>query len=113
MSNIKKQSQNLDKITGVQDLLYEEAATCSGGRLTLWNGTNRTGISTVVTGNVGDLGGFRNIASSFQVEAGTLYRLYTGLNRTGSDVVLGGFFGQSGNFGIGFDNNVESVARLQ
>lgn len=113
MSNIKKQSQDLDKITGVQDLLHEEAATCSGGRMTLWNGTNRTGINTVVSATTGNLGSFRNIASSFAVEAGTLYELYTGLNQTGSSVVLGGFFGQSGNFGIGFDNNVESVKRLQ
>jgi hypothetical protein len=113
MSNINKQSQDLDKITGVQDLLDEKAATCSGGRMTLWNGSNRTGISQVFTGDVGNMGGFRNIASSFAVEAGTLYRLYTGLNNTGSSVVLGGFFGQSGNFGIGFNNNVESIDRLQ
>lgn len=29
--------------------------------------------------------------------------------KSGSSVVLGGFFGQSGNFGIGFNNNVESM----
>ncbi len=43
MSNINKQSQSLDKIAGVQDLSHEKAATCSGGRTTLWTDANRAG----------------------------------------------------------------------
>jgi hypothetical protein len=112
MSNINKQFQSLDKIAGVQDLSHEKAATCSGGRITLWTGANRTGTQRSYTTSVGDLGGFRNIFSSYAVEAGTLYELFTARNFGGSRVVLGGFFGQSGNLGIGFNNNVESIRRL-
>jgi hypothetical protein len=112
MSNINKQSQDLDKIAGVQDISHESAATCSGGKITLWTGANQSGTAKVYTADQNDLGAFRNIFSSFAVESGTLYNLFTGINKTGSSVVLGGFFGQSGNFGIGFDNNVESIDRL-
>ncbi|MEM7553826.1 MAG: hypothetical protein AAF378_06955 [Cyanobacteria bacterium P01_A01_bin.84] len=112
MPSINKQSQSLDKIAGVQDLSDEKAVTCSGGQITLWTGANRTGTSRVYTGDVNDLGAFRNIFSSFEVESGTLYELFTGKNKTGNGVVLGGFFGQGGNFGFGFDNNVESIDRL-
>ncbi|MFW9263314.1 peptidase inhibitor family I36 protein [Nostoc sp. CALU 546] len=116
MSNINKQSQSLDKVAGVQDISHESAATCSGGTITLYDGPNFTGTPVTYIGGVGfqtpSLGGFNNRASSFQVASGHTWRLFTGQNYTGSNVVLGGFFGQSGNFGLGFDNNVESIRRI-
>ncbi len=114
MSNINKQSQSLDKIAGVQDISHESAAACSGGQITLWVDPNFSGTSQVYTSTQNDLGAFRNIFSSFAIGAGTTYRLYTGINYSSSYATLGGGpTGQSGNFGFGFDNNLESIQRLQ
>jgi hypothetical protein len=111
MSNINKKPQFLDKIAGVQDISHESAAACSGGNITLYDGTNGTGKFYYLgaEASVADLGNFNNIASSFYVEPGYTWRLYTGRNFSGSYATVGGVFGQSGNFVIGFNNNVESM----
>jgi hypothetical protein len=114
MSNINKQPQSLDKIAGVQDISHENAAACSGGLITLWTGYNQSGTAKSYTADTPDVSSFRNIFSSFAVEAGTTYRLYTGINYSGSYATLGGGpTGYRGNLGIGIDNNVESIDRLQ
>jgi hypothetical protein len=121
MSNINKQSQSLDKVAGVQDISHESAATCSGGTLILFDGTNGTGdFRTYPAGgpqSIGTLLDFNNRASSFQVVGNNTWQLYTGQQFSGTSIFVGGFFGQPvTNFGFvgitNFNNNVESVARV-
>jgi len=118
MSNINKQSQSLDKIAGVQDISHESAAACSGGLLTLYDGTNGTGAAVAYVGGVGvianSLSTFNNRASSFKIEGNQTVRFYTGQNRTGVSTVVGGPVGQPlTNIGFvgftNFDNNIESL----
>ncbi len=120
MSNINKQSQSLDKITGVQDISHESAAACSGGTLILYDGTNLTGVSRTYPASgatsLGSLADFNNRASSFQVAGNNTWRVYSGQQFTGASAVLGGPFGGSGNFGfvgsINLNNNVESIVKV-
>ena len=118
MSNINKQSQSLDKIAGVQDISHESAAACSGGVLTLYDGTNGSGEAVVYLGGVGvivnSLGTFNNRPSSFKIDGNQTVRFYTSQNRTGVNTVVGGFFGQPlTNIGFvgatNFNNNIESL----
>ncbi len=111
MSNINKQPQSLDKIAGVQDISHENAAACSGGALRLWSEPNYAGTERSYSSSTTTLGTFNNQASSFEVASNEVYRLWTGQNYTGSYATLGGY--NYGNLGIGFNNNVESVQRLQ
>lgn len=112
MSSTNKLSQDLDKIAAVQDLSNEKAATCSGGLITLWTGYGQTGDNESYFESISDVGRFKDIFSSFEVEAGTTYRLYTEPNFGGDFATIGGGpTGFSGNLGLGIDNNVASIER--
>ncbi len=111
MSNINKQSQSIDKIAGVQDISHENAAACSGGALRLWSEPNYAGIERSYTSSKDNLNDFNNLASSFEVGNNEVWRLFTKTGYTGNYATLGGYY--YNNLGVGINNEVESVLKLQ
>ena len=106
MTNINNQSQVLDKIAGLEDLDHENAAVCSGGNITLFDGANLTGSSVSFVTSVPNLAifGFNDKASSVRVLAGHSWRLFENVNYGGfGSRVLG-----PGTYNLTAINNISS-----
>ena len=106
--------QNLNEITGVEDLSNENAAAVSGGAIIITTSGNFGGSRAIVSGNVGqvraDLGSFNNAVSSIAIPPNQVWAFWTSKNRQGSRQVYG-----AGIHSVGgsFNNNFESLERLR
>ncbi|MFK0732270.1 MAG: beta/gamma crystallin-related protein [Gloeotrichia echinulata HAB0833] len=112
MTNINNQSQVLDKIAGLEDLDHENAAVCSGGRITLYDGRNKTGTAVSFGGgSVANLTrfGFNNKASSIGITNGQTWTLWRDANFKGNSITYGpGHYNLAGIF----NNSISSISRI-
>ncbi|NET03330.1 MAG: beta/gamma crystallin family protein [Symploca sp. SIO2B6] len=112
MSSIDSKLQELHTIPGVEDLSQENAATCSGGAITLYGLRNHRGANISFQGgaisNLNNLN-FGDRASSIEITGNKPWRLWARPNFGGlSKIFLPGKY----NLGIILNNNVESIARI-
>lgn len=114
-----KQSQDLNKIAGVEDLSHENAAAVSGGTMELAGGLDRTGeVRRYERGSFKDLRGFNNKASSFNIAPGAVWRFWTGKNFTGQSFTSQGADKLQGFTNLtqglkSFNNDIESIQRIE
>ncbi|XHR82930.1 MAG: beta/gamma crystallin-related protein [Gloeotrichia echinulata GP01] len=110
MTNINNQSQFLDKIAGLEDLDHENAAVCSGGKITLFDGPNLTGESVSFVADVKNLGNFdfNDKASSIRVFGGHSWQLFGNVHFRGANNIFG-----PGSYNLGaLNNQVSSLKKL-
>ncbi len=112
MTNINNQFQSLDKISGLEDLNHENAAVCSGGSITLYDGKDNTGLSVTFSTSVPNLGtsNFDNVASSIRITPGETWRLFRNVNYGGLNTPV--YTAGAYNLGLLFNNQVSSVIKL-
>ena len=87
MSSTNNQSKDLYKIAAVEELSNETAATCSGGALLAFTGTNFTGTPDLINGPTANLGKFNNKIQSIVLPA-KRWKFWTEENFKGNSFVL-------------------------
>lgn len=103
---------SLSVINGLEEISQENAAACSGGRITLYDGANQTGVAvSFVGGAVRNLSafGFDNRASSIEITGNQRWRLWVDPNFSSNSREYG--TGTANLFGI-FNNSISSLSRV-